>query len=116
MKHLFLTLTLAVFLLSSCANDSQDDLIETTPLPNVVTYNDDIKTIIDNNCISCHGSSPSQNAPMSLTTFSQVSNYIDGIIDRINRLGAGKMPVNGTLSTNEKNLIQKWKDDGLLEN
>ncbi|UKM64696.1 hypothetical protein GSB9_01253 [Flavobacteriaceae bacterium GSB9] len=120
-KYLIYGLALTLFAFN-CSSSSEDDMTsqpdpDPDPTPSEkVTYEADIKSIISNNCISCHGTTLTNNAPMSLTTYSQVSSYIDGILDRINRTGAGKMPVNGSLSTTEKNLIQQWKDDGLLEN
>ncbi|MBD0832296.1 hypothetical protein [Aestuariibaculum sediminum] len=120
-KTLFYSLILTLFMFN-CSSSSDDDTTsqpDPTPDPEPtekITYEANIKSIMSSNCISCHGSTPSNNAPMSLTTYTQVKNYIDGIIDRINRTGAGKMPPSGTLSTNSKNLIQQWKDGGLLEN
>ncbi|MCH4552468.1 hypothetical protein [Aestuariibaculum lutulentum] len=120
-KSIFYGLAITLFVFN-CSSSSDDDMTaqpdpDPDPTPTEkVTYNADIKSIISSNCTSCHGSTLSNNAPMSLTTYAQVSSYIDAILDRINRTGAGKMPVNGTLSTTQKNLIQKWKDDGLLEN
>src|SRR4051812_1759227 len=52
-------------LLTSCTNDSPNDLIETVPSGSVdyVTY---IKPVMDNNCVSCHAAVPNSGAPMSL--------------------------------------------------
>ena len=39
----------------SCEYSSEDDLINNDiTLPTLVNYNDNIKSIIDNNCIGCH--------------------------------------------------------------
>lgn len=120
-KSLFYGLAILLFVFN-CSSSSDDDMTsqpdpDPDPTPTEkVTYEADIKSIITSNCTSCHGSTPTNSAPMSLTTYTQVSSYIDAILDRINRTGAGKMPVNGTLSVTDKNLIQQWKDGGLLEN
>ncbi|TWO31877.1 cytochrome c [Seonamhaeicola sediminis] len=123
-KHLLYILGFSI-LLFACSSSSSDDLTGQNPDPNPnpdpdpdptakVTYKDDIKGIIDGNCISCHGS-PTNGPSNSLHTYNLVKNDVDKIIDRINRTGAGKMPPNGTLSNSAKALIQQWKDDGLLE-
>lgn len=80
-----------------------------------VTYIQNIKSIIDNNCLSCHGTTPSSGAPMSLTTYENVKEAIlnRGLIDRISReVGAsGAMPLGGPkLPTNSINLIIQWQN------
>lgn len=106
-------------LLPGCVNDSTSDLIEATPVENV-TYNENIKTIINNNCIICHGTIPANGAPMSLTTYALVKDAILNrpLIDRISRpQGApGMMPNGGTrLPQSSIDLIIQWKDQGLQE-
>ena len=115
-KHFFYMLIFSA-LLFTCSSSSTDDVSDPDPDPDPtakVTYEGDIKSIISGNCLSCHGN-PTNGPSNSLNTFDLVKNDIDKIIDRINRTGAGKMPPNGTLSAAAKALIQKWKDDGLLE-
>lgn len=121
-KTLFYGLAIALFVFS-CSSNSDDDVTaqpdpDPDPTPSEkVTYNADIKSIITSNCISCHGSTPTNSAPMSLTTYTQVKNYINTIITRVNSTSNPMPPSpNAPLSTTNKNLIQKWKDDGLLEN
>lgn len=116
-KNLIYILSFAV-LIFSCSSSSSDDVSDPDPDPDPttkVTYKDDIKSIIDGNCIGCHAATPTNGAPSSYVTYTQVKNGIDNIINRVNRTGAGKMPPNGTLSASVKALIQQWKDDGLLE-
>lgn len=109
-----------VFLFSiSCSNHSEDDLT----IPKVLTttkYFQDVKPIIDNNCISCHGATPSNGAPMSLVTYAQVKDAVESgvLIDRISRSqgAAGMMPSQGTrLPQATIDLIIDWNTDGLLE-
>jgi mono/diheme cytochrome c family protein len=113
MKKIFFFFTF-LFLISSCANDSENDLIN---VPDTVTYNNSVKAIIDANCIACHGnSSPAAN--LSLTNYNQVADSVDDIIDRIERpQGAqGMMPQSGTrLPQSSIDIIKKWRDDGLDE-
>lgn len=116
-----LVITVLLFNCSSGGDDpsSPDPNPNPNPDPNptAVTYNGNIKSIISNNCISCHGSPTANGAPMSLTSYSQVKSYVDKIITRINS-SSNPMPPspNSPLSASNKNLIQQWKDDGLLEN
>ncbi|MCH4552469.1 hypothetical protein [Aestuariibaculum lutulentum] len=120
MKQSTLILSLFFICLFNCANDSEDDLIETTPLPNLVTYNDDIKTVIDNNCISCHASTPNSGASISLVTYTNVKSAVqnNNLISKINGNGPGaQMPFGAPkLPQNLIDLIEKWETDGLLEN
>ena len=67
------------------------------------------------NCTSCHGSPTSNGAPTSYTTYNQVRNDVDKIISRINN-ASNPMPQNGLMPLATRQLIQQWKDDGLLEN
>jgi mono/diheme cytochrome c family protein len=112
---------LAILLLASCENDSTNDLIlyNVTPETNV-TYNQNVEAIINSNCISCHGATPSNGAPMSLTTYEQVKEAVQnrGLLDRISRdQGApGMMPNGGTrLPQNNINVINQWNMQGLQQ-
>lgn len=110
----------STFLFSiSCSNNSEDDLTNPVVL-NTTKYMQDIKPIIDNNCVSCHGAIPSNGAPMSLVTYAQVKEALQnrGLLDRISRAqGApGMMPNLGTrLPQATIDLIIDWNTDGLLE-
>ena len=85
-------------LLLSCSTNSTDDLLELSTTP--ISYNSQVKNIIETNCLFCHSSPPVNFAPMQLTTYDDVKNAIltRGLIDRISRpQGApGMMPNGGT--------------------
>jgi uncharacterized membrane protein len=100
-------------LLLNCS--SSDDPI-TNPTGKI-TYNANIKSIINNNCTSCHGSPTTNGAPMSLTTYSLVKSAVEtrGLIDRINNT-SNPMPQSGLMTQATRDLIQQWVNDGLLEN
>ncbi|NMH86658.1 hypothetical protein [Flavivirga algicola] len=120
MKRIFLLLIFQSIIFSSCTNVSEEDLIAKEPQPTITTYNDDVKTIIDNNCIVCHANPPVNGAPISLTTFNDVKNAVtnSNLINRISRQAgeSGAMPFGGPrLPQNLIDIIQKWEDDGLLE-
>lgn len=112
MKKLICTLVIAV-LITACESRTYEEISDNTPITQVVTYNKDVKAIIDANCVSCH--SP---GPQALTNYTQVKSNINSIIDRISRSNGDplKMPQGGSLSPAQINIINKWKADGLLEN
>ncbi len=106
-------------LLASCSNESTENLIDDTP-PETITYNDNIRSIINNNCISCHGTVPANGAPMSLTTYDNVVDAIAnrGLLDRIQRNEGqeGLMPLGGPkLPQNTINIILQWHAEGMQE-
>jgi len=118
-KNLFPMLVFAGFLLS-CSNDNPDTLMEDMPNENAITYQQNVKSIIDNNCISCHAATPRNGAPMSLVTYDQVKNAIQnrGLLNRIS-LNSGNsllMPQGGPrLPQASIDIVAKWQQDGLLE-
>lgn len=106
-------------LLFSCSENSTDDLVNIT-LPATVTYSNSIKTIIDNNCISCHNSPPVAGAPMPLLTYQNVKDAIQnrGLLNRISRDQGtpGMMPLGGSrLPQTTIDLFAQWQNQGLAE-
>jgi hypothetical protein len=114
----YLILT-SIFFIFGCSNNSEDDL--TIPLTsNTTKYIQNIKPIIDNNCVACHGTTPSAGAQTSLVTYNQVKTSVlnNGLIDRVSRAqdASGMMPYQGTrLPQTTIDLITDWNTDGLLE-
>lgn len=103
-----------LFSLSSCTNESISDLEQTNNNDNI-TYLLSVKQIIDNNCINCHGTTPTSGAPMPLTTYENVKDAVltRDLLDRISRTeGApGAMPLGGTrLPQNDIDAISQWID------
>ena len=118
-KNLFPMLVFAGLLLS-CSNDNPDTLMEDMPNENAITYQQNVKSIIDNNCISCHAATPRNGAPMSLVTYDQVKNAIQnrGLLNRIslNNGNSLLMPQGGPrLPQASIDIVGKWQQDGLLE-
>ena len=115
-NYLILTSVLFIF---GCSSNSEDDL--TIPLStNTTKYIQNIKPIIDNNCVGCHGTTPSAGAQTSLVTYNQVKLSVqnNGLLDRISRAqgASGMMPYQGTrLPQTTIDLITDWNTDGLLE-
>jgi mono/diheme cytochrome c family protein len=113
------TLLLGTVLVSSCTNDSSNDLLGIEDLDEV-TYTNTVKSIMDNNCISCHAATPINGAPNSLTTYENVKEAVlnGGLLDRISRnQGApGMMPSGGTrLPQAVIDQVFAWNTQGLNE-
>ncbi len=107
-------------LIISCSNEDSNSLTENTPIVGLVSYNRNIKTIIDNNCVVCHAAVPRNGAPNSLVTYEQVKEAIlnRGLINRISlENGNGlQMPQGGPrLPQSTIDIIAKWQQDGLIE-
>jgi len=119
MKKIYILSVVALTFLS-CANNSEDDLIDPIiPIGEKVTYTDDVKMIIDTNCLFCHSDPPVNGAPISLVTFQDVSSSANAILNRISRQAgeAGAMPAGGPRFPQASiDLIEQWITDGLLEN
>ncbi len=116
LKTFLIPLSGVVFF-TSCTNDSTSDLIDNTPIENV-TYQLNVKSIIDNNCIVCHGTVPMNGAPMSLTTYENVKDAVlnRGLLNRITRDNGqpGLMPNGGPrLPQATIDVILQWQADGL---
>ncbi|HCA08146.1 MAG TPA: hypothetical protein DEO71_13285 [Chryseobacterium sp.] len=111
-KILYILSSAALFM--ACDSRTYEEISDNTPITVTVKYNAEVKTIVDNNCISCHGAGSFK----PLVTYSDVKNNIDGILNRIQRPNgdAGKMPQGGSLSQTQINVFIKWKADGLAEN
>lgn len=104
----------------ACSNDNSDTLMDNSPTVSVATYKQNVKSIIDNNCISCHATVPLNGAPMSLVTYDQVKNAIQnrGLGNRIslNNGNSLLMPQGGPrLPQATIDIVIKWQQDGLLE-
>lgn len=108
---------LGFLMLMSCDTKTYEDISDNTPITETVTYNKQVKTVLQNNCLACHSASGAASY-YPLSDYTAAKNAIDNIIDRIQRANGDplKMPQGGTLSQDNINMIIKWKADGLLEN
>ena len=119
MKSKYLILVLIATLLSGCSYNSEDDLTEEVIIDDFVTYDANIKSIIDNNCISCHNNPPVNGAPMPLTTYDNVKEAVENrnLIGRISATDASNMPLGAPrLPQSLIDLVIQWEQEGLLEN
>ena len=118
-------ITLAFLTLSvlSCANDSEDDLVDVVDNPgnnpdgSQVTYVDNIEPIIQSSCTGCHANPPRNGAPFPLINFSQVSQRAGGILNRMSRQSGtpGAMPPSGRLPQSTRDLVDEWIKAGTPE-
>jgi hypothetical protein len=115
----FVVISILFLLFTSCTNDSASDLMNPN-IPATTTYTNSIKSIIDNNCIFCHGNTPSNGAPMSLTTYQNVKDAVltRGLIDRISKAqdAPGMMPYGGArLPQSNIDEVITWKNTGFKQ-
>ena len=101
------------FILVSCSSDSDEPMPETK-----ITYEKDIKLIIENNCFGCHIDPPINGAPFALVNYAQVSAEASNILTAISKQTGetSAMPPIGRMSQETIDKVAKWIDDGLLEN
>lgn len=108
---------LVIFMLQSCTTAIIDegDKNALPPITRIVTYNADIRTIMTNNCITCHGG-PAPSAGLDLSNYqnTRFSAEQGGLIFRMND-DSNPMPPSGKLSPQTLQLVDKWLIDGLPE-
>ena len=99
---------LGLFSMMSCSNSSTDDLIDPIDTTNI-TYTGNIKTIIDTNCVNCHGNPLQNNAPFPITTYDELVTAINTtpVISRMTN-ASNPMPPSGVLPSTTVALINQW--------
>ncbi len=124
-KVFFVSVTCMAFLASCSYN--KDELVQPgspglgansstgeNPSGAVVTYTSHVKTIIDNNCIGCHGGQ----GGLFLTNYSQVKAIADNgnlLLRAIQGGGPQPMPPSGVLPQATLDTLQFWLDQNALE-
>ena len=105
--------------LYSCESNTYEDLEEDVVVDVEITYDSHIKSIIDNNCISCHGAG-GVSSFRPLTNYMEVKDAVENtdLLDRIQRQNgeAGQMPQTGRMPMSNIDLILEWATNGLPEN
>ena len=112
------------FCLYSCSNDSVDDLapdnIDTSGGSGgaTITYNSNVKSIMQSSCVGCHSSPPVNGAPFALVNFNQVSQRASSILNVMNRQSgtSNAMPPSGRLPQSTIDVIEQWIENGTPEN
>lgn len=121
-------LLLFVFMITLLSCGSSDDstepevMIDPDPIPGQTsTYIANVKTIIDTNCLECHGTPLQNSAPMHLVTFQEVVSAVNtrdlfGFVSTNNAFNV--MPPSdegGRMPQATIDIIEDWIADGLLE-
>ena len=129
MKKIFQFIMVAStgLLFTSCYYDE----LPQEPVPANVTLHTDVQKIFDRNCVGCHKGAANTNpnltlgnAYLSLTTpttegetFVIPGNASASILyQAMTGNGAPQMPPNGALSSTKIKIVEKWINDGALNN
>ncbi len=110
----FLNILTAISIVVLCGCSSDDE----QPIPNTdITYNKDIKVIIEDHCLACHIDPPINGAPFPLVNYEQVSKEASAILEAISKQTGevGAMPRVGRLPQATIDKVAQWIDDGLPE-
>ena len=116
---IYIGLAVLVTAFYSCDSHTYDEIEEKQVIVGDITYDANVKSIINSNCVSCHavgqvaGYTP-------LTTYEEVKDAIEttDLLDRIQRENseAGIMPQTGRMPQSKIDVILQWSEDGFLEN
>ncbi|MCF6213614.1 MAG: cytochrome c [Flavobacteriaceae bacterium] len=103
----------------ACASDSQSDLTDSMAI-NRVTYANNVKGIIDNNCTICHNSGQNPIAPFPLETYLEVRDKtkFGSLLNRI-QLPDGDpaiMPKTGKMPQKLIDVVVVWAAKGYIKN
>lgn len=79
--------------------------------PENVKYNDDVKNVMFNNCVTCHGGG-APSAGLDLTTYDAVKGSAQNgtLLQRIENAGS-PMPPNGLMSEADRAKVKSWSDN-----
>jgi hypothetical protein len=124
LRKIIFTLSFSLFIFS-CTNHVEEEetiIIEnenptdpvdpTDPDPDpdpVTSFSTDVKPIIDNNCVSCHGGSRFPDVRTYDKIKANASSIKSAIVNR-------RMPQGGSLTNAEIEIIRSWVDGGALNN
>lgn len=115
----YIALVVIATALYSCDSHTYEELEDPMVVVGNVTYDRNIKVIIDDNCIVCH-SPGGVSSFRPLTTYVEVRNAVltTNLLERIQLPDSdpSQMPQPGRMPQNKIDLILQWNEDGLLEN
>ncbi len=105
-----LLITICLTILSCETNVEEETPIdENNSCDSDISFASSIKTIIDINCISCHGGNQFPDLRTYEVISANASNIKGQVVSR-------RMPLNGSLTSEEIELIRCWIDNGALNN
>jgi len=115
MKKILILSALAIAL-NGCDSHTYDDIIGYTDNP---TYTQNIKPVMESNCVSCHQPSyQGDNAGLYLTNYAEVQDATmnGNVACRVDASCGNIMPVAGKMPAPIVKMIQVWKANGCPEN
>ncbi len=127
MKKLFQILMMVSIGLTvtSCYNDQ----LPAVPLPAEVSFAKNMQPLFNKNCIGCHNGAQAPNLTVgnsyaALTTLNKDGEYFVTAGDAAGSIlyqamigkGAPQMPANGALSASKLAIVEKWINDGAINN
>jgi mono/diheme cytochrome c family protein len=116
---IYLGIGILVTALYSCDSHTYEEIEDETIIEGDVTYDANVKAIIDANCISCHNDAGVA-AYRPLTTYAEVKEAVEeaGLLERIQLQNSepNVMPQTGRMPQSKIDVILQWNEDGLLEN
>lgn len=129
MKKLnLIVLAMSAIIALSCSSGSESDIAPApnsnpnpnpNPTPSSITYTNTIKGIMTANCTSCHGSTPSNGASISLDTYARVKTSTqNNLAERISRAQgtSGMMPQGRSrLPQSTIDMVVSWSNSGYVE-
>jgi hypothetical protein len=110
-KRLSTIITIFIFIMASCTKE-----VYVPPLYNcntTVSYQTDIKPIVESNCVGCHFSGFSSGDFTSFEGFKAKADQgrVEAMV-----FTEKKMPPNGPIPDEDLELLYCWLQDGALEN
>ncbi|MCZ4245445.1 c-type cytochrome [Pedobacter punctiformis] len=125
MKKSLITLTilmLIIFFLYSCSKKQAEEIKTEPETPVVpptggtvtvdnVTFTNYIQALVQTKCASCHTAGGSGAPSWTYSNYASVTANSAKINNAV--LVTGVMPMNGSLSTSEKQLLKAWLDKGM---
>jgi len=120
-KFLLIFIALLSFSCGSDDNDNtdQDSDPVTNPNPNkITTYDGDVKTIIDAQCVRCHTVPLAEGAPFPMRNYQETIIGVNrDLVMRMTTTSVNNvMPPSGRLPQATIDIILDWEADGFLEN
>lgn len=116
---IYLSTAVLALVLFSCDSHTYEDIQEEIIIEGDVTYDANVKSIIDANCVSCHSDGNAASF-RPLTNYEEVKDAVQnaGLLDRIQMQNGepGLMPQTGRMPQSKIDVILQWNEDGLLEN
>jgi len=119
-------LTVSLMATSCYYDEMPPEAIDITPIPDVVSYSNDVQPLWDQDCINCHkpgGTAPDLTAANSYLALTKNNKYVipnnaAGSLVHKALIGDGAplMPTSGKWSDSKIALVDKWINDGALNN